>query len=85
MKRNTDEIKRDEEDLDRILGALPANPIPWGPVLAMTAPFIARLAVRYALKRLKRGLAEEKVNTIANATAVLINGIVSRHKPGETP
>lgn len=75
---NTQKIKREERDLASLLESLPLNPIPWAVVVRLVAPIVARLAVRYALKRLRRGMSEEKVNTIGRNTADFVAGIVER-------
>ena len=62
----TTRIKRDTADLERILRELPENPMPWGAVLRMVLPFVARLGVRYALQKVSRSLSEEKVNTLTD-------------------
>lgn len=69
-------IKREEEQLEALLTLLPENPIPWLSVVKLIAPVVARLAARYALKKVKRGMAEDKVNEVANAVGALIRGVV---------
>ncbi|MBA7557197.1 hypothetical protein ES705_49939 [subsurface metagenome] len=69
-------IQREEEQLEALLTLLPDNPIPWLAVVKLVAPVIARLAARYALKRVKRGLAEDKVNEVANSVGALIRRVV---------
>lgn len=71
-------IKREEQELEEIMNALPSNPIPWGAVVTILGPIIARLAVRYALKRLARNMSEERVNKIAGDTSALIRGIIAK-------
>lgn len=75
---NSAKLKREEDDLRRLLEALPLNPIPWVTVVKLLAPVIARLAVRYALKRVKRTMSEEKVNRIGSLAGEFIGGIVAR-------
>lgn len=77
-KSNLAKIKREESDLASLLSSLPLNPIPWGMVVSVLAPIVARLAVRYALKRLDRGMSEDKVNTIGRQVADFVGGIVKR-------
>lgn len=80
---NKAKIKREEADLARLLEQLPGNPIPWVAVLKLVAPVIARLAVRYALKRVARSLSEDKVNTIGEHVADYIAGIVAKRTGDE--
>lgn len=75
---NNAKIKREEAELDVLLTMLPDNPLPWASVLGIVGPIVARLAVRYALKKLARGLAEEKVNAIGTAVADKIAGIIAK-------
>lgn len=77
---NDAKIERETADLRAILEGLPANPVAWGAVLRMVAPFIARLAVRLALKKVKRDMSEEKVNAVAGTVSALLKGIL-----GTTP
>jgi len=78
MKSNTAKIRREEADLNRILEALPDNPIPWVQVVTLVAPIIARLAVRYALKRIDKSMGEERVNTVGDSVATFIGDIIKR-------
>ena len=73
---NDAKIAREIEDLKAILADLPPNPIPWTAVLRITAPFIARLAVRLALKKVSRGMSEEKVNAVASAVSTLLRSVL---------
>lgn len=59
-------IVREEQELELLLDSLPENPIPWATVVQLIAPLVARLAVRYGLRRAKRGLSEERISAIAN-------------------
>lgn len=70
-------IDREAADLKGILEALPDNPIAWGLVIKIVAPIIARLAVRYALKRLDRSMSEDRVNAIGRQVAGFVNGIIA--------
>ena len=75
---NDSKIERELADLKRTLENLPANPIPWAQVIAILAPMVARLAVRYALKRTARGLSEDKVTAIGDRVGNFISGIVTK-------
>lgn len=75
-------ITREEEQLKALLTLLPENPIPWLAVVKLIAPVVARLAVRYALKKVKRGMAEDKVNEVSNAVGALIRGVVDHREQG---
>jgi len=79
---NTAKIAREEQDLANMLALLPDNPIDWVMVLRLVGPIIARLAVRYALKRAKRTLSEEKVNAIGNSVADFIGAIIKKRIGG---
>ena len=72
---NVDKIRRERDDLTTLLESLPSNPIAWLPVIKIVAPIIARLAVRMALKRLRRDLSEEKVNQIGREVGTTIRAI----------
>lgn len=76
--RNTVSIEREERDLEVILLAMPDNPIAWDAVIRMVAPLLARLAVRYALRKSKRGLSEERITSIAGLVTDRIATIVAR-------
>ena len=80
---NTVKIERELATLDTVLTTLPSNPIPWLTVLSIVAPVISRLAVRYALKRLQRGMSEEKVNRIADQVATHIKEVIKKKEDGE--
>lgn len=76
-------IKREEADLSVLMLSLKDNPIPWAVVVRVTAPIIARLAVRYAMKRLKRGMSEERVTRIGQETGDFIASIIEKRTGGE--
>lgn len=73
---NSAKISREEADLANVLALLPDNPVNWAVVVRLIGPIIARLAVRYALKRVKRTMSEEKVNAIGKNVADFIGGII---------
>lgn len=70
--RNTAEIAQETADLMLVLRSMPDNPVPWAAVVRMVTPFIARLAIRYALRRMGKNLSQDKINAISRA----IKGIV---------
>lgn len=78
MKRSANDAKitREIEDLKAILADLPGNPIPWAAVIRIVAPFIARLAVRMALKKAKRNMSEDKVNAIASGVSGILRSVL---------
>lgn len=80
---NDAKIERELKELDALLGGLPLNPIPWATVITILAPIVARLAVRYALKKAKRSLSEEKVNAIGNQVGTFIGDIIARRVAGK--
>ena len=73
-------VEREEKALKETLEALPTNPILWGNLLRIVAPLIARLAVRYALKRVKRGMSEAKVEDVTEAVAGLVRRVIETKK-----
>ncbi len=78
---NSAKIQREEEELTCLLSNLPDNPIFWGNVVRLVAPILARLAVRYALKRTARALSEDKVNAVARQAGALVAGILDKRLP----
>lgn len=81
MKRKSERtcrVEQEEGELRTILAELPENPVPWLSVVRIVAPLIARLAVRYALKRAKRGMSEEKVTAVSEQVTSLISGVVRK-------
>ena len=78
MKKTANDAKiaRETEDLGAILRELPTNPIPWAAVLRIAAPFVARLAVRIALKKVGRSLSEDKVNAVAGSVSAVIRAVL---------
>jgi len=82
---NLTAIAREEADLAHLLASLPANPVPWAAIVRLIAPLVARLAIRYALKRLKRSLSEEKVTAAGDAVGKFISNIIEKRTPGDSP
>lgn len=75
---NDAKIFREIADLKAILADLPENPIPWASVLRIVAPFVARLAIRMALKKAKRDMSEDKVNAIAGGVSAVLRTVLGR-------
>lgn len=65
-------IEAEEAMLEEVIADLPENPIPWGPVIRLVAPLIARIAMRRALKKVGRGLSQDKINTISENVSALV-------------
>lgn len=80
---NQAKIAREEQDLANVLALLPDNPVDWMMVVRLIGPIIARLAVRYALKRAKRSLSEDRVNAIGNSVAAFIGNIIKKRIGGD--
>ena len=74
-------LDRELEDLAVILTALPLNPIPWVSVLKLVAPVLVRLAIRQALKRVKRGMAEDKVKSVTDSVTGDLNALLDARLP----
>ena len=79
---NTAKIEREMGDLGNILLLMPDNPIGWINLIRLVAPLVARLGARYALKRAKRSLSEDKVNAIGNSVADFIATIIASRTGG---
>lgn len=75
---NDAKIARELDSLEALLIALPDNPIGWVSIVKLIAPIVARLAVRYALKRVKRSLSEEKVNLIGKGVADWVGAMIEK-------
>lgn len=75
---NQAKIQRETRDIATILTEMPLNPIAWTTVVKLLAPVVARLAVRYALKRLNRSMGEEKVNKIGAEVGDFISDIIKK-------
>lgn len=71
-------IASDRADLNNILATLPLNPVPWVPVVKLVAPVIARLAVRLVLKKMARGLGDDKVMAVSQAVGATVSGILDK-------
>lgn len=82
---NDSKIEREKGELSTLLLALPLNPIPWATVVTVLAPIVARLAVRWALKKTDRSLSEDKVNAIGNQAGAFIGGIIAKRLSQESP
>lgn len=80
---NDSKIERERAELDTLLRTLPLNPIPWATVVTILAPIVARLAIRYALKKIDRSLSEDKVNAIGNQVGAFIGAIIGRRIASE--
>ena len=84
-KANQSKIERERADLERLLSSLSLNPIPWATIVTVLGPIIARLAVRYALKKTGRSLSEDKVNAIGNQVGSFIGDIIKKRLAGGGP
>ena len=65
--------RADERDLETVLGAVGVkNPIPWTAILAIVAPVIARIAIRFILRRQGRTASEENIRAAADHVRAII-------------
>lgn len=80
--RNDVLIQSEMAEIAVILGALPANPIPWAAVLKIVAPVVARLAVRVAMKKIARGISDEKLQATTKTVADYISDIIKARLDG---
>jgi len=76
-------IQREAEELEAILLALPQNPFPWATALRLIAPVLVRLAIRSALKRVKRGMAEDKVKSVTDTVTRAVISILDKRFPNQ--
>lgn len=81
-KANTSKLARERAELELLLTELPLNPITWTAVIKILGPVIARLAVRYALKKAARSLSEDKVNAIGKEVGEFIGDIIKKRVDG---
>lgn len=74
-------INQNVKDLDSVLDAIGAhNPSVWLPIIKTVAPFIARIAIRGILRRMKKTTSEGNVEGVVD----LVRGILDRiGKKGE--
>lgn len=79
---NTAKIERELTDLGTMLAVLPDNPIDWVTVVKLVGPVIARLAVRFALKKTRRSLSEDKVTAIGGQVGDFIAKIIENRTTG---
>ena len=70
-------IAIEEAQLRATLANMPDNPIPWASLLRIVAPIVTRLAVRYTLKKVKRGMADDKVKAVSDTITELIDSMLS--------
>lgn len=80
---NDSKIARERQDLEMLLDTLPSNPIPWAGVVRLVTPLVARLAVRYALKKAGRALSEDRVNIIGRQVGDFIGDIIAKRTGSE--
>lgn len=78
MKPTEARIRAEQELLEVLLIGLPDNPIDWVIVLKLVGPLIARLATRYALKRIHRTMSEDKVSAVSREISKHIADIIQR-------
>jgi len=70
-------LAQDEQDLQQVLGSVPPkNPIPWISILKIAAPIIARIAMRFLLRKMNKTTSEENIRAGAN----LVRDIIGRYK-----
>lgn len=81
MKGNEARIRTEEALLNDVLSSMPANPIDWMAMVKIVSPIVARLAVRYALKRARRNMSEAKVLAVSNSVSGLIRSILGVSPP----
>jgi len=75
--KQTQKIAQAAADLDRALDAAGAhNPSVWFPIIRFIAPFVARIAIRYTLRKMGRTTSNKNIESAVNA----VDGILVRIK-----
>lgn len=82
MRPTEAKLRADEALLKGVLKNLPENPIPWMAVLRIVGPLIARVAIRRALRRVNRGISDEKLNQVVTIVTDTIAKIIDRKAGG---
>jgi len=60
-----------------------AVPLPVAMMLRMVAPLVARIAVRYVARRLKRHVSEATVRRAGLTIAKVVDNIITEYKQGD--
>lgn len=69
-------IAREVKQLDSVLDAIGAhNPSIWLPIIKTVAPFIARIAIRYVLRKLNKTTSEKNVENAVDYVRLVLNRI----------
>ncbi|MBA7709586.1 hypothetical protein ES703_118507 [subsurface metagenome] len=71
----TEKIAREVKQLEAIIEPLAAlNPLPWLTVAKLIAPFVARIAIRYVLRKMSKTTSESNIELAVDS----VRGILTR-------
>ena len=74
--KQTLKIAREVKQLDSVLDAIGAhNPSEWLPIIKTVAPFIARIAIRYILRKMNKTTSEGNVEGAVDFTRAILSRI----------
>ena len=79
-------IAREVKQLDSILDAISAhNPSQWLPIIKTVAPFIARIAIRYVLRKMSKTTSDKNIELAVDGVRGILDriGAKGEQKPGK--
>ena len=69
-------IAREVKQLDSVLDAIGAhNPSVWLPIIKTVAPFIARIAIRYVLRKMNKTTSESNIELAVDSVRNILGKI----------
>jgi len=72
-------IAREVKQLDSVLDAIGAhNPSVWLPIIKTIAPFIARIAIRYVLRKISKTTSDKNIEGAVDFVRVILTRIGSK-------
>ncbi|MBA7716473.1 hypothetical protein ES703_125546 [subsurface metagenome] len=81
----TQKIAREVKQLDSVLDAIGAhNPSEWLPIIKTVAPFIARIGIRYVLRRIGKTTSEGNIEGAIDFVRAVLNRIGAKGLQSET-
>lgn len=77
-------IAREVKQLESVIEPLAdLNPLPWLTVAKLVAPFVARIAIRHVLRKMKKTTSEANIETAVDSVRGIVTRIGSK-KAGST-
>ena len=75
-------ISREVKELEAVLEVIKTtNPVDWLPIVKMVAPFIARIGIRYVLRKMSKTTSDSNIEGAVGLVRGVLDRIAAKKEP----